>query len=212
MVEPINESSVKSWQLIRETRWFSNNKSRLLSRSHTFAITVNIRFENTLQYVDTVTFLSKTWTKGHWPQDDLRPQVCWGHMYDSTQGSLCQIPTKIHQNMCGYSDPFLQKLEPKVIDPRWTLIPCLLRSHVWMTLFFKNLNQRSLTPRWPLTSCLLRSQSCVTLPKDHCVQVLWEYINVCGYSDQFCKITTYCVLCTTYYVQNEWSHSLWVIT
>ena len=26
----------------------------------------------------------------------------------------------------------------------------------------------------------------VTLPKDHCVQVPWEYINVCdcGYSDQ----------------------------
>ena len=27
--------------------------------------------------------------------------------------------------------------------------------------------------------------TCVTLPKDHCVQVPWEYINVCGYSDQF---------------------------
>ena len=27
------------------------------------------------------------------------------------------------------------------------------------------------------------------LPKDHCVKVPWEYINVCGgYSDQFCKI------------------------
>ena len=22
--------------------------------------------------------------------------------------------------------------------------------------------------------------TCVTLPKDHCVQVSWEYINVCG--------------------------------
>ena len=32
----------------------------------------------------------------------------------------------------------------------------------------------------------------MTLPKDHCVQVPWElYINVCGYSDQFCKFTTY---------------------
>ena len=30
--------------------------------------------------------------------------------------------------------------------------------------------------------------TCVTLPKDHCVQVPWEYINVCGYSDKFCKI------------------------
>ena len=33
----------------------------------------------------------------------------------------------------------------------------------------------------------------VTLPKDHCVQVTWEYINVCGYSDQF---TTYYILRT----------------
>ena len=54
--------------------------------------------------------------------------------------------------------------------------------------------------------------TCVTLPKDHCVQVPWEYINVCGYSDQFCKLphtyihTTY--ILRTYYVQNEWSHSL----
>ena len=29
--------------------------------------------------------------------------------------------------------------------------------------------------------------TCVTLPKDYCVQVAFEYINVCGYSDQFCK-------------------------
>ena len=55
--------------------------------------------------------------------------------------------------------------------------------------------------------------TCVTLPKDHCVQVPWEYINVCGYSDQFCKLphtytTTYIHILRTYYVQNEWSHSL----
>ena len=28
---------------------------------------------------------------------------------------------------------------------------------------------------------------CVTLPKDHCVQVPWKYIKVCGYSDPFIK-------------------------
>ena len=52
--------------------------------------------------------------------------------------------------------------------------------------------------------------TCVTLPKDHCVQVPWQYINVCGYSDQFCKIPhTYTYIHThTYYIQNEWSHSL----
>ena len=62
--------------------------------------------------------------------------------------------------------------------------------------------------------------TCVTVPKDHCVQVPWEYVNVCGYSYQFCKNyhihtytyyvhTTY-ILHTTYYVQNQWSHSLFL--
>ena len=54
--------------------------------------------------------------------------------------------------------------------------------------------------------------TCVTLPKDHYVQVPWQYINVCGYSDQFCNLphtyTYYIHVHTTYYVQNEWSHSL----
>ena len=72
-----------------------------------------------------------------------------------------------------------------------------------LTLFCKNLNQRSLTPRWPLTPCLLRSHVWLYL-RIIVSQVPWQYINVCGYSDQFCKIPhTY-----TYYVQNEWSHSL----
>ena len=61
---------------------------RLASKSH----------ENTFKYVDTVTLFSKTW-KGHWPLDDIWPQVCWGHMCDSTQGSLCPSPMKIHQSM-----------------------------------------------------------------------------------------------------------------
>ena len=69
-----------------------------------FAITYfcnhcNIRFENTSKYVDTLTLFPKTWTKGHWPLDDLWPHVCWGHMCDSTQGSLCPSPMTIHQSM-----------------------------------------------------------------------------------------------------------------
>ena len=111
---------------------------------------------------------AKTWTRGHWPLDDLWPkfvevtcvtlpkdhciwvawkyikvcgyicgyrdpffknlnqrsltlrwplaQVCWGHMCDSTQGSLCLSHMKIHQSM-WIQRPFFQKLEPKVIDP-----------------------------------------------------------------------------------------------
>ena len=58
----------------------------------------------------------KTWTKGHWPLDDLWPHICWGHMCDSTQGSLCPSPMKIHQSM-WIQWTFLLKLEPKVIDP-----------------------------------------------------------------------------------------------
>ena len=106
----------------KKTRWFSNHKSRLLSRSHIFAIIVILDLtpylqklersltprwpltpsllrlhvwlypriivtesnENTSKYVDTVTLISKTWTKGHWPLDDLWPHVCQGHMCDST--------------------------------------------------------------------------------------------------------------------------------
>ena len=78
--------------------------------SPAFAITYfcnhcNIRFENTSKYVDTLTFFPKTWTKGHWPLDDLWPHVSWGHMCDSTQGSLCPSPWQ-YINVCGYGDQF----------------------------------------------------------------------------------------------------------
>ena len=79
-------------------------------------IIVSKSHENTLTYVDTVTLFAKTWTKGQWPLDDLWPHICWGLMCDSTQGSLCPSPMKIHQSM-WIQWPFLQKkLEPKVID------------------------------------------------------------------------------------------------
>ena len=42
---------------------------------------------------------SKTWTKGHGPPDDLWPQVCWGHMCDATQGTLCPSLMGIHRSM-----------------------------------------------------------------------------------------------------------------
>ena len=44
-------------------------------------------------------FFPKTWTKGHWPLDDLWPHVCWGHMCDSTKGS-----SKSHGNTSMYVD------------------------------------------------------------------------------------------------------------
>ena len=76
-----------------------------LLRSHVWLyprIIVSKSHENTSKYVDTVTLFAKTWTKGHWPLVDLWPHICWGHMCDSTQGSLCpmdQSPMGIHQCM-----------------------------------------------------------------------------------------------------------------
>ena len=46
-----------------------------------------------------VTLFSKTWTKGHWPLDDFWTHVCWGHMCDPNQGSLCPSRMGIHQCM-----------------------------------------------------------------------------------------------------------------
>ena len=49
--------------------------------------------------------------------------------------------------------------------------------------------------------------TCVTVPKDHYVQVPWEYVNVCGYSYQFCKnyhIHTYTHILRTYYVHTTY--------
>ena len=87
-----------------------------------------------------------------------------------------------------------------------SLCPSSMKIHQSMWIqwpFFKNLNQKSLIPRWPLTLHLLRS---------HVWLYPWEYIDVCGYNDQFCKIphtidTTY-----IYYVQNAWSFSLFLNT
>ena len=73
-----------------------------LLRSHVWLyprIIVSKSHENTSKYVDTVNLFAKTWTKGHWPLDDLWPHICCGHMCDSTQGSLCPSPMKIHQSM-----------------------------------------------------------------------------------------------------------------
>ena len=73
--------------------------SRLLSRSHTFAIIVILDLKIHQSMWIHWPFFPKTWTKGHWPLDDLWPHVCWGHMCDSTQGSLCPSPMTIHQCM-----------------------------------------------------------------------------------------------------------------
>ena len=109
------------------TRRFSNHESRLISRSHTFAIIVIL---------------------------DLKIQI----------------------KVCGYTDPFFQK----------------------------NLNQRSLTPRWPLTPCLLGSHVWL-YPR---IIVSKSHDNTSMYVDTVINFAKYHIHTYTYYVQNEWSHSL----
>ena len=104
-----------------------------LLRSHVSfypRIIVSKSHENTSKYVDTVTLFSKTWTKGHWPLDNLWPHV-WGHMCDPTQGSLCLSPMKIQQSMWIHWLFFFKNLNQRSLTPRWPLTPCLFRSHVW---------------------------------------------------------------------------------
>ena len=134
-----------------------------------------------------------------------------------------QVPWK-YIKVCGYSDIFCKKnLNQRSLTPRWPLTPHLLRSHVWLypriivskshentSKYVDTVNLFAKTwtkGHWPLDDLWPTSVEVtgVTLPKDHCVQVPWEYINVCGYSDQFCKnyhihTHTYYILHTTYYI------------
>ena len=74
-----------------------------------------------------------------------------------------------------------------------------------LTLFSKKLNQRSLTPRWPLTPCLLRSHVWL-YPR---IIVSKSHDNTSMYVDTVINFAKYHIhIIRTYYVQNEWSHSL----
>ena len=163
-------------------------------------------------------FLQKL--KGHWPLDDIWPHICWGHMCDSIQGSLCPSPMGIHQCM-WIQWSVLQMTHLRSLTPRWPLTPHLLRSHVWLylriivskshentskyvdtvTFFAKiNLNQMSLTPKWPLTPHLLRSHvwlySRIVVSKSHG--------NTSMYVDTVINFANYHIL-HAYYIQNQWS-------
>ena len=130
-------------------------------------------------------------------------------MCDSTKGSLCPSPMGIHLCMWIHGS-ILQMTNQRSLTPRWPLTPHLLRSYVWLypritvskshentskyvdavTLFFEK-KKKKLEPKVIDAKMTFDPTSvevtCVTLPKDHCVQVPWKYIKVCGYSDPFCK-------------------------
>ena len=101
-----------------------------LLRSHVWfypRIIVSNFDENTSKYVDTVTLFSKTWTKGHWPLDDIWPQDCWGHIMWLYPRTI--VAKWKYIKVCGYSDPFFKNLNQRSLTPRWHLTPRLLRSH-----------------------------------------------------------------------------------
>ena len=97
-----------------------------------------------------------------------------------------------------------------------------IHQNMWIhwPFFPKNLNQRSLTPRWPLTPCLLRSHvrlyPRIIVSKSHGNTSMYvdTVINFANYHmyihilrTTYIHTYTYYVL-HTYYVQNDWSHSL----
>ena len=90
-----------------------------LLRSHVWLyprITESKSHENISKYVDTVTLITKTWTKSHWPLDDLWPHICWDY--------CVQVPWK-YIKVCGYSDPSCKNLNQRSLTPRWPLTPHL---------------------------------------------------------------------------------------
>ena len=82
-----------------QTRRFSNHVSRLLSRSHTFAIIVILDLKIHQSMWRHWPFSKNLNQRSLTPRWPLTPHVCWGHMCDSTQGSLCPSPMTVHQCM-----------------------------------------------------------------------------------------------------------------
>ena len=147
------------------------------------------------------------------------------------------ILSKSHENMSKYVDtvPFFPQLEPKVIDPWMTFdlksvkVTCvtLPKDHFvqvpWKYIkvcgysdpFFKNLNQRSLTPRWPLTPHLLKSL-CDSTQGSLCPspmgihQCMWIQWSILQNTTYYRHTTNILHTHSTYYIQNEWSHSLFL--
>ena len=74
-----------------------------LLRSHVWLyprIIVSKSHENTLKYVDTVTLFAKTWTKGHWPLNDLTLHMLRSHVWLYPRITV----SKSHRNTSMYVD------------------------------------------------------------------------------------------------------------
>ena len=190
----IDKDSVKKKKKKKKER---KNKGQNLTKQ----VVLEPRFspEHTWKYVDTVIVFAKTWTKGHWPLDDLWPHICWGLMCDYSRIFV----SKSQENTSKYVDTvtFFAKTWSKGHLPLGDLWPHICWSHMcdstqgslcpspmkihqsmwiqWPFLQKKNLNQRSLTPRWPLTPHLLRSYVWlyprIIVSKSH--ENTWKYVD-----------------------------------
>ena len=158
-------------------------------------------------------FCKKLEPGGSLTLDDLWPHICWGHMCDSTQGSLCPSPMKTHQSMWTQW-PFCKKTWTKghwPLDDLWphicwghmcdstqgSLCPSPMGIHQCMWIQWSILqmtNQRSLTPRWPLITHLLRSHVWL-YPR---ILVSKSHGNTSMYVDTVMNFANYHIQCMSY--------------
>ena len=143
-----------------------------------------------IKYVDTVILLAKTWTKGHWPLDDLWPHICWGHMCDSTQGI---IVSKYHWNTSMYVDTVINFANYHIHTPYYILRTTYRMSdHIvsFWTQFSKHkncfLHSRSLrlciSSVWFLSSSYSSSSSSsVNTSKSYISDMTWPILTRLGH-------------------------------
>ena len=148
-------------------------------------------------------------------------------MCDYTQGSLCPSPMKIHQSM-WIQWPFLQKNLNQgghwPLDDIWahicwghmcdstqgSLCPSPMKMHQSMWIQWPFLQKTWTKGHWPLDdlwphicwghTCDSTQGSLCSSPMGihQCMWIQWSIL----------QITTYIHIHTTYYIQNQWSHSL----
>ena len=209
-----------------------------LLRSHLWLYPRIIVFkahENISKYIDTVTLFSKTWTKGHWPLDDLWLHIWWGHMCDSTIDIHLRSQNLHHLDSgmglkLGSSDFSRNQNYRGSSGAHVTCIYCGLsvkintckcrtafkdRGNICIAYVFGVCGrQNPKTPHLsPMADDAITRGGIGGLGSPVYIYGLYpriivsksheKYINVCGYSEQFCKIphTTYI---HTYILRTEW--------
>ena len=122
-----------------------------------------------------------------------------------------QVPWK-YIKVCGYSDPFFKNLTQRSLTPWWPLTPHLLRSHVWLyprIIVSKSHGNTSMYVDTVINFAKLPHTYIHTYIPTYIHTYIHTYLHTYIHTYIHTCIHTY-ILCTTYYVQNEWSHSLFL--